>query len=106
MNKLPSIIFLLTVALLIQNTCPLGAAGKTSLASSCTNCPLKHTSIASFGGQKEIVKELSIHFPLFVFAVPKTVHTFQLESITSKRPALANSYEDALPQELLRPPKA
>ena len=37
--KLRSIIFLLAFALLIQNTCPHGFAGKTAVARACTNCP-------------------------------------------------------------------
>ena len=82
--KLRSIIFLLAFAFLIQNTCPDGFAGKTTLASACSHCPLKKCCVAPVHGQKNIVSDTSsAHFPLFVFAVPKTVHTFQLEPITS-----------------------
>lgn len=107
MLKLRSIIFLLAFALLIQNTCPHGFAGKTAVARACANCPMKHNLMASQDGQDKIVSDSSsTHFPLFVFAVPKTVHTFQLEPTTSSRPVLADSYQDALPDELLRPPRA
>jgi len=102
-----SLIFILAFALLIQNTCPFGAAGKSTVASSCEQCPLKHSCIVSPDGQKNLVSDFSsIHFPLYVFAVPKTIHTFQLNPIKSTRPVLADKYKDALPDELLRPPRA
>jgi len=105
--KLRSIILLLAFALLVQNTCPFGAAGKSTVASSCEHCQMKHSIMASPDGQKQLVSDSSsIHFPLYVFAVPKTVHTFQLNPIKSARPALAEFYKDALPDELLRPPRA
>jgi len=104
---LRSIIFLLAIALLIQNTCPFGAAGKSTVAASCEHCPLKHGSSVSVDGQKNLVSGFSsVHFPLYVFAVPKTIHTFQLEPVTSARPVLADSYKDPLPDELLRPPRS
>ena len=104
--KLRSIIFLLAFALLIQNTCPLGVAGKSAVTASCENCPLKHSLSVPTNGQKNIVTDSSsIHFPMYVFAVPKMLHTFQFEPITSTRAVLANSYRDALPEELLRPPR-
>jgi hypothetical protein len=105
--KLRSIIFLLAFALLIQNTCLHGFAGKTAVTPVCANCPMKHNLMASPDGQDKIVSDSpSTHFPLFVFAVLKAVHTFQLEPITSSRPVLSDYYQDALPDELLRPPRA
>jgi hypothetical protein len=105
--KLRPIILLLAFALLIQNTCPFGAAGKSTVASSCGHCQMKHSTMASPAGQKQLVSDSSsTHFPLYVFAVPKTVHTFQLNPIKSARPVLAEFYKDALPDELLRPPQA
>jgi hypothetical protein len=104
--KLHSIIFLLAFALLIQNTCPMGAAGRSAAAASCKNCPLKHSFIVPTDGQKNLVSDSSsIHFPMYVFAVPNTIHTFQYEPITSARAVLAKSYRNALPEELLRPPR-
>jgi hypothetical protein len=104
--KLRSIIFLLAFALLIQNTCPLGAAGKSAVTALCKNCPLKHGFIVPTNGQKTLVTEFSsIHFPMYVFAIPKMLHTFQFEPITSAGEVLAKSYRDALPEELLRPPR-
>lgn len=102
-----SIIFILAFALLIQNTCPFGAAGKSAVTASCKNCPLKHCLVISLDGQKVLVSDSSsIHFPLFVFAVPKTIHTSRLNPIKSARPTLDDQYKDAFPDELLRPPQA
>ncbi len=104
---LRSIIFILASALLIQNTGPFGAAGKSAVIASCKNCPLKHSFVVSLDGQKVLVSDSSsIHFPLYVFAVPKTVHTLQLAPVMSARPVLADQYKDAMPDELLRPPQA
>jgi hypothetical protein len=102
-----TIIFLLVFALFIQNTCPLGAAGKTSVATSCHTCPSKHGLSVPPDGLKSLATDSSsIHFPLYVFAVPKTIHTFRLESPTFARPLIAGSYTDALPNLFLRPPRA
>ncbi len=107
MKKFRSILFLLAFALVIQNTCPFGAAGKTSLATACSHCPSKHSMAVSADGQNKLVSDSSsIHFPLYLFAVPKTIHTFRLELIKSKRLSLGSSYADALPNEFLRPPRA
>jgi hypothetical protein len=101
------IILLLSFALLIQNTCPFGAAGKTAVASStCKDCPLKHRIIIPQDGQKKLLSDFSsIHFPHYIFEVPKTTLSFHIEPITSEGPILANDYRDALPDELLRPPR-
>jgi hypothetical protein len=105
--KVWPVIFLLAFALLIQNTCPFGAAGKSTVAHECGHCPMKQGSTISPLGEQSLVSDASsVHFPLYVFAVPKTIHTFQLEPITSVRPVLTNGYKDALPYELLRPPRA
>jgi hypothetical protein len=107
MLKPRPIIFILAFALLIQNTCPLGAAGKSTVAESCKNCSMHHSLTITTDGQNNLVSDSSnIHFPLYVFAVPKTIHTFQLNPIKSTRPVLADNYKDALPDELLRPPRA
>jgi len=104
--KLRSIILLLAFALLIQNTCPMGAAGKSAVTASCKNCPLKHSLSVPTNGQKKLVTDSSsIHFPMYVFAVTKMLHTFQFEPLTSAGAVLEKSYMDALPEELLRPPR-
>ncbi len=105
--KTVSVIFILVFALLIQNTCPHGFAGKSSVAASCKNCPMKKQHDMSPDVQQKIVSSSSqVHFPLFVFSVPKTIHTFQLSPIETARPILIDRYKDALPDELLRPPQA
>ncbi len=107
MRKLKLVIALLAFALLIQNTCPFGAAGKSTVAAACGHCSMKHNFLVSTDGQKELVSDPSpVHYPLYVFSVPKTVPTFQLSSIQSPQPLLADNYQDALPDELLRPPRA
>ena len=105
--KLRFIIFLLVAALLIQNTCPFGAAGKSSVVTACGLCPLKHSFVPAGKDQHTLVNDASsVHYPVYVFSVPKTIHTFQFEFIKSSRPVLADAYKDALPDELLRPPRA
>jgi hypothetical protein len=107
MYRVTSIIFLLVFALLIQNTCPLGAAGKTSAATSCHTCPSNHGLSISTDGLMSVASDSSsIHFPLYVFAVSKTIHTFRLEPIKPKRLPIGSSYADALSSEFLRPPRA
>ncbi len=107
MLKSGFVIFILAFALLIQNTCPHGFAGKTSVASTCKNCSMKQHHSVSPDAQKKITSSaMPVHLPLFVFAVPKTIHTFQLSPITAARPILIDPYKDALPDELLRPPQA
>ena len=107
MRKLRALIVLLAFALLIQNTCPMGAAGKSTVVSACGQCALKYSGMAPPDGKKNLVTDSSsMHFPLYVFSVQKCMHTFQLVPIMFVRPLLANSYEDVLPHELLRPPRA
>lgn len=106
MLKRASLICLLAFALLIQNTCPMGAAGKSSVAPTCPKCPLMQNAIAS-DHEHNLVSDLSsIHFPMFVFSMPKTIHVFQLALTKASRAVPANGYQDALPDELLRPPRA
>ncbi len=105
--KSVSLIFILAFALLIQNTCPHGFAGKSSVAATCKHCPMKqHQNMTPDAQQKISSAQSQNHFPLFVFSVPKTIHTFQLSPVKTVRPVLADRYKDALPDELLRPPQA
>ena len=107
MAKLRSIIFLLAFALVIQNTCPFAAAGKTTLASSCEHCYLKHNMVVFPDGQSKLISDSSsIHFPIYIFAVPKTIHTFRLALINSPQSSLVEMYVDALSDDFLRPPRA
>ncbi len=102
-----SIIFILAFALLIQNTCPFGAAGKSTVTSSCGHCPLHYGHVIVSDGQKNFVSAVTpVHFPLYVFSVPKTIHAFRLDPIHSVQPAIADNYKNFSPDELLRPPCA
>jgi hypothetical protein len=99
--------FLLAFALLIQNTCPFNSAGKSTVAAPCEHCPLHASQLVSADGQERLVSDSSlVHFPLYVFSLPKTIHTFQLEPIQTLKPVIADSYRDALPAQLFRPPQA
>ena len=102
------IILLLSSALLIQNTCPFGAAGRSSVVSpSCKDCPLKHSIVVSQDGRNKLVSVFSeVHFPHYIFKVSNTIFSFRISPLASEGPILANNYEDALPDELLRPPRS
>jgi hypothetical protein len=107
MSRLQPLLVILVFALLIQNTCPFGAAGKTTVAASCDHCPSKHGIIAASDAQNNLVSDSSvIHFPLFIFADPKAIHTFQFFFTKSERPIFSDNYTDALPDGLLRPPRS
>ena len=102
-----SILFLLVFSLLIQNTCPFGAAGKSTVACACEQCPLKHCVTADTPGRNHLTSDASsIHFPLYVFAMPQTNPAVEPVPTASLRPPLTGGYQDALPDELLRPPQA
>ena len=106
MRKTQAIVVILAFSLLMQNTCPRGFAGKTAIAAVCGHCPLTQTIVPSHDEQKKFVSaKPSCHFPLFLFAVQDSIHTLQLEPVESAPPLLAESYADALPDELLRPPR-
>jgi hypothetical protein len=106
MRKFRLIIVLLVFALLIQNTCPFGAAGRTTVAAAGDHCCLKYSISMPADGREKIGSAVSpVHYPLYVFSVPKTIHTFHLASLQSARPLLSDNYQNALPDELLRPPR-
>jgi len=102
------IILILAFALSIQNTCPHGFAGKTSLGSSLTHHASACCRLAAPDNHKIISKshEVSGHFPLFLFSMPDTIHASRLCPTTTAEPFLAGSYKDPLPAEHLRPPLA
>lgn len=106
--KVASVISLLVFALLIQNTCPSGMAGKSTVAANCSHCPQKqmHTAPASPDGQVRIVSGQASPFPMYVLEMPHVQPVFQLAPIATPQPSIPNSYKDALPDELLRPPRA
>src|SRR5574340_439309 len=103
-----SIIFCLVLALFIQNTCPFGAAGKSSVVPKCGHCPLvRQFAKAPPAGQTAWAPDTtSTRFPLFLFTAVKLNHTFQLEALTRVTPLLALDYAEVYPAELLKPPHA
>jgi len=107
MFRLKPIIALLAFALLVQNTCPFDVAGKSTVAANCKQCPFKQGHIEPADVQQKIVSDSSpVHFPLYVFSLQKTIHTFHLEPVRTIKPVLADRYKDVEPAELLRPPQA
>ena len=101
------IISLLFFALLIQNTCPYGMAGKSTVAASCSHCPQKQILKApSSVGQLSIVTGHSSPFPLFVLAMPHTRPAFRLTLVATPQRSIPNSYKNTYTDELLRPPRA
>lgn len=129
------IIFLLVFALLVQNTCLHGFAGMTSftgdhghcpamittvafpggqkipssdLPSNCGHCPSMTSTVASPDGPKLLSSDrhIPVNFPMYVFTVPKTALAVHLQRQRPPQPTLVNGYKDALPDELLKPPRA
>jgi len=101
------VIVLLIFALLIQNTCPKGMAGKSTLAAKCSHCPQKLVLKApSTDYQADIVQSDASPFPMYVLALPNVQPLFRPIPIETPQPSLPNSYKNALPDELLRPPRA
>ncbi len=102
------IIFLLSFALFIQNTCPYGMAGKSSVASTaCGDCPFKHSVVLSQDSQNTLVTDSStVHLPHYIFEASDLVRTVRISPVASDRPLLADDYHDALPDELLQPPRS
>lgn len=101
------IIVLLGVSLLIQNTCPRGAAGKSMVAASLHPCSLKFQSAPDpYGGPAIARPHSPSHYPLYVLSVSPPVHTVRPALVETASSALAERYADALSRELLRPPQA
>jgi hypothetical protein len=105
--KLYIILFLLILALLIQNTCPHGFACKSMVAAACSHCPHKQMLKSPVEyGQVSIASHRTAHLPMYVLDVPNTQPAFQLMSVASSQPIIPNSYKNTTPDELLRPPHA
>jgi len=101
------VIALLIFALLIQNTCPKGMAGKSTVAASCSHCPQKLVLKApSTAYQADIVQSDAALFPMYVLALPNVQPLFRPMPIEIPQPSIPNSYQNAYPDELLRPPRA
>ena len=100
-----SIACYLVFALFIQNTCPMGRAGKSSIVPSCGHCPLVRHCLAALDGQIKIATAApSVHYPLYLFTAADTGHVYQLEAVIRQEPLPALNHADTLPVELFKPP--
>ena len=105
--RVSMILFLLIVALLVQNTCPQGFAGKSTVAASCSHCPQKHTHrLATEGNTLSSISPAPAHLPMYVLDVPSTRPIFRLVAAASPQPVIPNTYKNTAPDELLHPPRA
>jgi len=101
------VLALLIFALLVQNTCPQGFAGKSTVTATCSHCPLKQTlKPAALGDKLGITSHAPRHLPMYVLDMPNTQPTFRLVAIASVHPFIPNTYKDTAPSELLQPPRA
>jgi hypothetical protein len=98
----------LVLSLVIQNTCPFGAAGKSSVVPRSGHCPLMRQCAAPAEGQVAWASgEAPNHFPFtFLFTTEGLGHTFQIDGFTGSAPLLTLHYPEAYPAELLKPPTA
>jgi hypothetical protein len=100
------IVYCLVLSLVIQNTCPFGAAGKSSVVPKCGHCPLMQHSSNVPQGAVALASDSPSHFPLFLFTAVKLNQTFQLELVKRTSPLLALNYPEDFPSKLLKPPQA
>ncbi len=100
------IVCCLVLSLLIQNTCPFGAAGKSSVVPKCGHCPLMHQcQRAAPAEQMAWASDTNpSHFPLFLFTTENLGHSIQVDALTACAPFLTVHYTGAYPAELLKPP--
>ncbi len=100
--------FVLALSLLVQNTCPHGYAGKTSVVRTCSHCPhkLDHAAPANTVKIVPTVKKQSSPLPLFVLAVQEKTAALDPAPLETAPAFLADRYRNAEPYELLRPPHA
>ncbi len=97
----------LIFALLIQNTCPHGFAGKSTVARTCSHCPHKKEQKAASGGIAfGSITKTPAHLPMFVLDVLNTQPTFRLAAMAIQQQVIPNSYTNTAPDELLQPPRA
>jgi hypothetical protein len=106
LRNFSAITMLLIFALLIQNTCPRGYAGKSTVVASCSHCPYKQISTTPAKSGLNILSNHSAHMPLFVLAMPDPLPVSSLIAAAAPHRGIPNVYEDTLPKELLRPPQA
>lgn len=97
---------LLIIALLIQNTCPMGFAGKSTVASTCSHCPQKQSHKTFFQGSAfSSVTKAPAHLPMYVLDMPVTQPACRLAAVASPQPVIPYLYRSTAPAELLQPPR-
>lgn len=102
----PITIFLI-LALMVQNTCPHGFAGKTTLAKTCGSCSNQTHNAPAQDGLKSVSDHPSPdHPPMYIFALPLIIRLMQSQAIETKLTLLEDSYQDVLPDEIRKPPRA
>lgn len=105
--KIYIIFSFLIIALLIQNTCPHGFAGKSSVAMSCSQCLQKQAHKAAFDATTlSSIAKAPAHLPMFVLDMPGTKPAFRFAVTTIPQPIIPNTYRNAAPKGLLQPPRA
>jgi len=105
-HRISILLFLLIFALLVQNTCPHGFAGKSTVASTCSHCPQKQThKSATEGDRVSSISHAPAHLPMYVLDIPDTQPTFRLLMTASSPPVIPNIYTNTAPDELLHPPR-
>ncbi len=99
--------FVLSLSLLVQNTCPRGYAGKTSVIRTCDHCPHKlDRTLTKTVRLEQTVKKQASPLPLFVLAVQERTAALKPAPLQTAPAFLAKRYRNAEPYELLRPPHA
>ena len=91
---------------MIQNTCPRGYAGKTSLVSKCGHCVSKITVTSSEIGMLSAAHQNHVILPMYAFVVPRVMPSFQTQRHHSSWTIRVEGYEDVMIGELLKPPRA
>ena len=104
------VIFLISFAIIIQNTCPYGWAAKTAFlspyTSHCSHCPVKEDhQPAKSDTRNDVKKDLSNINHLFVIHIGKFDSSFQILFPIDHAPAIkSDNFKDIYLDPLLRPP--
>jgi hypothetical protein len=100
------IVYSLVLSLVIQNTCPFGAAGKTGIVRAYGHCGMKHCPLSP-GGKKEPLDDAKPdRFPLFAFTIADAKPAFQLELCDCSETTYQVGFHELFPVEILKPPRS
>ncbi|MDH4163918.1 MAG: hypothetical protein OEW15_14700 [Nitrospirota bacterium] len=98
----------LALSLMLQNTCPFGAAGKSSVVSKCEGCPLRrlcHRPVPTAPGPM-LSGSTTHRFPQFLFTAARLCPGIQVSAVKALASFLAVHFAEAHPAEILKPPSA